>query len=115
MSLPCPLKYSAEGAWRGQRRIMNHATKPAMSAIPTTPPITPPAIAPVFELLLEGDEGVIVDWLLVELGTLKALPVTSGESVTGPIIHMRCGSLAQIRTADTLRQCFIPGIGLRVQ
>lgn len=28
----------------------------------------------------EDAPGVIVDWLLVELGTLEALPVTSGES-----------------------------------
>src|SRR6266403_586797 len=101
MSLPWLLKYSAEGAWRRRRRIVNHATKPAMSATPTMPPTTPPAIAPAFELFLEGDEGVIVE---LELGTLKALPVTSGESVTGPIIHKRCGSLAQIRTASTLCQ-----------
>ena len=51
------------------------------------PPTTPPAIAPVFELLLEDDgEDVLdamMDWLLlVELGTTEALPVTSGESVT---------------------------------
>jgi len=49
------------------------------------PPTTPPAIAPVFELLLEDDGedvlDVMMDWLLlVELGTTEALPVTSGES-----------------------------------
>jgi hypothetical protein len=48
-------------------------------------------MAPAFELLLGDDDnddagedepGVIVDCLLVELGTLEALPVTSGESPT---------------------------------
>ena len=79
------------------------------------PPMTPPAIAPAFELLLDDDDdddagedgpGVIVDWLRVELGTLKALPVTSGESVIEPIstIRKRRGPLAQTRTANTLRQ-----------
>jgi hypothetical protein len=31
--------------------------------------------------------GVIVDWLLVELGTLEALPITSGESVIEQIVQ----------------------------
>ena len=91
---------------------MNHVTKPAIRATPTTPPMTPPAIAPAFELLLEDDgagEDVldeIIDWLLVELGTLEALPVTSGESVTRPMIHKRRGSLklACIHTPNTLRK-----------
>jgi hypothetical protein len=53
--------------------------------------VTPPAIAPEFELLLEaldGDDDEVapgVGKLLVELGTVKALPVTSGESVMEPI------------------------------
>ena len=66
MSLPWALIYSVEGAWRRLRRIVNHATDPAIRATPTTPPTTPPAIAPVFELLLDEDDvgedvpGVIV-------------------------------------------------------
>ena len=75
---------------------MNHVIKPAIRATPTIPPTIPPTasptippvIAPAFELLFDdGDDagedvpGVIVGWLLVELGTLEALPVTSGESV----------------------------------
>jgi hypothetical protein len=52
--------------------------------------MTPPAIAPAFVPLLEDDAdwdveravpGVTVDWLLVEVGTIEALPVISGESV----------------------------------
>ena len=49
--------------------------------------MTLPAIAPAFELLLDDDDaredvpGVI---LLVELGTLEALPVTSGKPVIEP-------------------------------
>ena len=35
----------------------------------------------------EDAPGVIVDWLLVELGTLEALPVTSGESVVESIVQ----------------------------
>lgn len=84
------------------------------------PPTTPPAIAPVFELPLEDDGtgaavlGVIVDWLArVELGTIEALPVTSGESVTEPRINKRCGSLAKTRTAGSLSYCCIPVIGLQ--
>jgi hypothetical protein len=78
---------------------VNHVIKPAIRATPTIPPTIPPTasptippvIAPAFELLFDdGDDdddagedvpGVIVGWLLVELGTLEALPVTSGESV----------------------------------
>jgi hypothetical protein len=53
-------------------------------------------MAPAFELLLGDDDnddagedepGVIVDCLLVELGTLEALPVTSGESVIESIVQ----------------------------
>jgi hypothetical protein len=76
---------------------MNQKTMPAIKAATTRPPTTPPAILPVFELLLddgpddeegdmdEGALGATVDWLfLVEVGTMGTLPVTSGESVTGP-------------------------------
>ena len=109
---------------------MNHATKPVITATPMTPPTTPPAIAPAFDLLFGNDDcaredvssavvddgacedipGVIVNWLLVvvlvELGTLEVLPVTSGESVieSDSTVHKKCDSLAQIRTADNLRQ-----------
>jgi hypothetical protein len=90
---------------------VNHATRPAIRATTATPPTTPPAIAPAFELLLNDEEdevtpGVKVEWLIVELGTLEALPVTSGESVIEPIstAHKGCGSLVLIRTAGTLRQ-----------
>jgi hypothetical protein len=93
---------------------VNHATKPAIRATPATPPATPPAIAPAFELLLDDDNagedvpGVIVERLLVELGTLEALPVTSGESVIEPIstVHKRCGSLAL--GTNTYRRHFAP-------
>jgi hypothetical protein len=54
--------------------------------------MTPPAIAPVFELPLEVEdepfeddavEGATTDGLaLVEVGTIEAVPVISGESVT---------------------------------
>jgi hypothetical protein len=52
------------------------------------PPTTPPAIAPVFELLLEDNDtvedvlGVVVVPPPTELGVTEALPVTSGESPT---------------------------------
>jgi hypothetical protein len=76
-------------------RACGNRAKPAIRATPTTPP----AIAPVFELPLDedgtGDEvlGLTVDWLArVGLGTIEALPVTSGESVTEPRIR---GSLAK--------------------
>jgi hypothetical protein len=66
-----------------------HATTPAIKAAPTNAPTTPPAIAPEFELLWEvevGDEpdpvvlGFRVDWEAVNIGTMEAVPVTSGES-----------------------------------
>jgi hypothetical protein len=70
-------------------------------------------MAPAFELLFDDEDdagedvpGVIVEWLLVELGTLEALPVTSGESMIEPIstVHKRCGSWAQ----NTHRRHFAP-------
>lgn len=64
------------------RRIVNQVTKPAIRATPITPPTTLPAITPVSEPPLEDVLGVIEDWpLLVEDGTIEALPVTSGKSV----------------------------------
>ena len=70
---------------------MNHPTTPAIKAAPTIPPTTPPAIAPEFrvELLCEVEvgngldpDGLKVDWetLDVDVGTMEAVPVTSGES-----------------------------------
>jgi hypothetical protein len=89
MSLSWPLIYSTEGGERARlRRIVNHATKPLIRATPMMPPTTPPAIAPVFELLLEDNDtvedvlGVVVVPPPTELGVTEALPVTSGESPT---------------------------------
>jgi len=72
---------------------MNNATATALKAAPTRPPTTPPAIAPAFELLLCGVEvevddepvlvapGVVVDSdAKIVVGTMEAVPVTSGES-----------------------------------
>lgn len=109
MSLPWPLEYSAGGAERARmRRIVNQVTKPAIRATPITPPITPPAITPVSDPPLKDDLGVTVDWpLLVEVGTIEALPVTSGDSVAAPKIHKRCGSVGKNthgrRTAPAFR------------
>jgi hypothetical protein len=101
-------------------------------ATPMTPPMTPPAIAPAFELLLDDDDdeeagedapGVIVDWLLVELGTLEALPVTSGESPTlcakdefqksDPVgsRYAQCGT----RVAAGMASGKVPGLATEVQ
>ena len=51
------------------------------------PPTMPPAIAPVFELgcraEVEDDDALdVTNWeaLVVEVGTMEAVPVTSGES-----------------------------------
>jgi len=63
------------------------------------PPTTPPAIAPEFELLCgfeveaaaDVDElGVKVDWETVtgDVGTIEALPVTSGESPAATAVEM---------------------------
>ena len=53
---PLPSIYPVEGAERARRRRMvNHATMPAIKAAPTMPPTTPPAIAPAFELPLEDE------------------------------------------------------------
>jgi len=114
--------YASEGVERARlRRMANHATRPAINAAPKMPPTTPPAIAPPFELPLEDDDeedadagvdaGVRVDWLpLVKVGTMEALPVTSGESVTEPQIRKRRGLLAKLRTTSSLRQGYTPSI-----
>jgi hypothetical protein len=77
--------------------MTNHATTPATKPATTTPPTTPPAIAPVFELLLdelvEDDAevcGTIDGLALVEVGTIEAVPVTSGESLAVSGIHETC-------------------------
>ena len=65
------------------------------------PPTTPPAIAPVFELLWEDDDtgevilGVVVVPPPTRLELTEALPVTSGESVAELRMHIRCGSLSK--------------------
>jgi len=91
---------------------------PAIKAAPTRPPTTPPAILPAFELPLddasdeegEADEGALaatVDWLfLVEVGTMGTLPVTSGESVTGPSMRKRLGFVGKA----THRQQAVPPV-----
>lgn len=84
--------------------MTNHATAPIIAAAPTRPPITPPAIAPAFELLCGVEEavddeaadvrvaGVKVDWetLTADVGTMRAVPVTSGESRPGVGVNT-CG------------------------
>jgi len=66
------------------------------------PPTTPPAIAPALELLCEvevedeaaddwdADElGVKVDWeTVIEVGTMEAVPVTSGESPAASAVEI---------------------------
>ena len=95
---------------------MNQKTMPAIKAATARPPTTPPAILPAFELLLddgsdeEGDMdesgiGEIVDWsFLVEVGTMGAPLVTSGESVTGPSMRKRLGFAGKV----THRQRAVP-------
>ena len=59
------------------------------------PPTAPTAIAPVFDLRLEDDVGVVVtvDGLaLVEVETRGAVPVTSGKSVAVLRMHGACNS-----------------------
>jgi len=82
--------------------MTNHAATPAIKAAPTMPPTTPPAIAPALELLCEvegeaeaadewdADElGVKVDWeTLIDVGTMEADPVTSGESPAASAVEM---------------------------
>jgi hypothetical protein len=82
--------------------MTNHATTPPIKAAPMMPPTTPPAIAPAFELLLcaveveaadvpDADElGVRVDWetLTVDVGTIEAVPVTSGESPAASAVEI---------------------------
>jgi hypothetical protein len=124
MSPPWPLIYAIEGAERARRRRMtNHATTPPIKAAPMMPPTTPPAIAPAFELLLcaveveaadvpDADElGVRVDWetLTVDVGTIEAVPVTSGESgrqekMNTCVVYRAQGS----RTSCGLRRRDIP-------
>jgi hypothetical protein len=119
MSLCPPMWNSEEGATRARRRrIMNHKTMPAVKAAPTRPPTTPPAILPAILLppddgsdeegdTDEGALGVTVDWLfLVEVGTMATLPVTSGESVTGPSMHKRLGFVGKA----THRQQAVPPV-----
>ena len=69
---------------------MTNRAAPAIKATMTMAPTTPPAIAPAFELLCGfevGDEldpdGLEVDWVTVDVGTMEAVPVTSGESRPG--------------------------------
>jgi len=103
MSPPWPLIYAIEGAERARRRrTTNHATAPIIAAAPMMPPITPPAIAPVFELLCGIEEavddeaadvpvvGVKVEWETetVDVGTMRAVPVTSGESPVVSAVDM---------------------------
>jgi hypothetical protein len=96
------------------RRIVNQVTKPAIRATPITPPTTLPAITPVSEPPLKDVLGVIVGWpLLVEVGTIEALPVTSGDSVARQKYIRDVVALAKIRTAGGLCQRFVPGTGLR--
>ena len=99
-----PSKYAADNAARARRRrivTVNHNIMPVIKTIAPTPPIMPPAIAPLFELpsmgKFDGDDdtdGVVcgvtvdVDWsLLVEDGTTEAVPATSGTSVMEPKIR----------------------------
>ena len=74
--------------------MMYHNMRPAIKAAPTMPPTMPLTISPASELSSSDDEsdeddnmgegdGVAVDLLSpVEVGTMEALPVTSGESET---------------------------------
>ena len=84
---------------------MNHNTMPVNKAVTPTPPIMPPAMAPLFTLSsmgkFDGDDDtdgavcgvtVDVDWsFLVEDETTEAVPVTSGPSVMEPKIRKVAG------------------------
>ena len=130
MSPPAwPLIYAIEGAERARRRrITNHATAPAIKAAPIKPPTTPPAIAPALELLCEAavededeatdvpdaDElGVNVEWETpaVDVGTIEAVPVTSGVSGRQENINI-CGAYRAhgCRTSRGLRRRDVPAV-----
>ena len=108
--LSWPSKYGVDNAAARarRRRIVNHDTMPAIKTATPIPPTTPPAIAPSFELPLEGEFdgdddlgevacGVTVDWsLLVEVGTTEAVPVTSGASVIGSNIRKFLGLVDKV-------------------
>ena len=89
ISPPWPLLSDGEERAR-RRRTAYHITTMVIKAAPTIPPTTPPAISPAFELVCEaeaGDEppdelGVMVDCdtRLVDVGEIKDVPVSSGES-----------------------------------
>lgn len=63
--------------------MANHDTMPLIKSATVMPPTTPPAIAPLFELLLVGEfDGDDDTDKVVEVGVTETVPVTSGASPT---------------------------------
>lgn len=77
--------------------MANHDTMPLIKSATVMPPTTPPAIAPLFELLLGGEfDGDDDTDEVVEVGVIEAVPVTSGASDIEPKIRKLWGLIGKV-------------------
>ena len=79
-----------------RRRIANHDTMPLIKSTTVMPPTTPPAIAPLFELLLVGEFDDTDEVVGVGVTVTVPVPVTSGASVIVPDIRKLRGLVGKV-------------------